>query len=137
CSATVVLHSLSLVGAAPSESDVWRALMRPKWLRRLTRVRRGSRRSLECSCRSSAVFPSFFFFQAEDGIRDWSVTGVHTCALPILKRINKTLLRRRSRNHRRGKGDAADQHRFQRLRTHTDAAEQAEVRFDSAGIPEF
>src|SRR5215213_8644108 len=24
------------------------------------------------------------FFQAEDGIRDWSVTGVQTCALPIL-----------------------------------------------------
>src|SRR5262249_59079475 len=27
----------------------------------------------------------FFFFQAEDGIRDWSVTGVQTCALPISK----------------------------------------------------
>src|SRR2546430_12745568 len=26
----------------------------------------------------------FFFFQAEDGIRDWTVTGVQTCALPIL-----------------------------------------------------
>src|SRR2546430_3023270 len=25
----------------------------------------------------------FFFFQAEDGIRDWTVTGVQTCALPI------------------------------------------------------
>src|SRR5437016_11479211 len=25
----------------------------------------------------------FFFSQAEDGIRDWSVTGVQTCALPI------------------------------------------------------
>src|SRR6185369_17500237 len=25
----------------------------------------------------------FFFFQAEDGIRDSSVTGVQTCALPI------------------------------------------------------
>src|SRR3989339_1968954 len=24
-----------------------------------------------------------YFFQAEDGIRDWSVTGVQTCALPI------------------------------------------------------
>src|SRR5262249_57306156 len=24
-------------------------------------------------------------FQAEDGIRDWSVTGVQTCALPILE----------------------------------------------------
>src|SRR2546430_16171211 len=28
-----------------------------------------------------AVF--FFFFQAEDGIRDLTVTGVQTCALPI------------------------------------------------------
>src|SRR5207249_6245483 len=27
----------------------------------------------------------FFFFQAEDGIRDRNVTGVQTCALPILQ----------------------------------------------------
>src|SRR5690606_40559969 len=26
---------------------------------------------------------AFFFFQAEDGIRDFHVTGVQTCALPI------------------------------------------------------
>src|SRR5205823_13730702 len=30
----------------------------------------------------------FFFFQAEDGIRDKLVTGVQTCALPILIRVN-------------------------------------------------
>src|SRR5215213_2341724 len=29
----------------------------------------------------------FFFFQAEDGIRDWSVTGVQTCALPISETV--------------------------------------------------
>src|SRR5271167_1910940 len=29
----------------------------------------------------------FFFFQAEDGIRDRNVTGVQTCALPILRQI--------------------------------------------------
>src|SRR6266498_4765641 len=29
---------------------------------------------------------SFFFFQAEDGIRDADVTGVQTCALPISSR---------------------------------------------------
>src|SRR5215813_1844913 len=29
------------------------------------------------------VFFVFFFFQAEDGIRDADVTGVQTCALPI------------------------------------------------------
>src|SRR5690606_39695840 len=27
----------------------------------------------------------FFFFQAEDGIRDFHVTGVQTCALPIFR----------------------------------------------------
>src|SRR5262249_57382081 len=31
----------------------------------------------------------FFFFQAEDGIRDWSVTGVQTCALPISGRPDR------------------------------------------------
>src|SRR5256885_2773353 len=31
---------------------------------------------------------SFFFFQAEDGIRDYKVTGVQTCALPISKNGN-------------------------------------------------
>src|SRR5688572_31519419 len=33
----------------------------------------------------------FFFFQAEDGIRDLTVTGVQTCALPIfpLSRIRE------------------------------------------------
>src|SRR5687768_18225385 len=30
------------------------------------------------------LFFFFFFFQAEDGIRDVAVTGVQTCALPIL-----------------------------------------------------
>src|SRR5256885_11704294 len=29
----------------------------------------------------------FFFFQAEDGIRDYKVTGVQTCALPIFRLI--------------------------------------------------
>ena len=32
---------------------------------------------------SNGVFWFFFFFQAEDGIRDDLVTGVQTCALPI------------------------------------------------------
>src|SRR5688572_31935675 len=29
------------------------------------------------------IYFIFFFFQAEDGIRDLTVTGVQTCALPI------------------------------------------------------
>src|SRR5437588_7958575 len=33
---------------------------------------------------SSAFSLCLFFFQAEDGIRDHCVTGVQTCALPIL-----------------------------------------------------
>src|SRR3989440_1928516 len=32
---------------------------------------------------SACLFAFFFFFQAEDGIRDLIVTGVQTCALPI------------------------------------------------------
>src|SRR3989449_7298505 len=32
---------------------------------------------------TSAICAFFFFFQAEDGIRDVAVTGVQTCALPI------------------------------------------------------
>src|SRR2546430_5647456 len=37
-----------------------------------------------------------FFFQAEDGIRDLTVTGVQTCALPIWQRAR----RGRERHHR-------------------------------------
>src|SRR2546430_5635829 len=33
--------------------------------------------------RRTRVASRFFFFQAEDGIRDLTVTGVQTCALPI------------------------------------------------------
>src|SRR5688500_20406619 len=33
--------------------------------------------------RSVSLVSFFFFFQAEDGIRDYKVTGVQTCALPI------------------------------------------------------
>src|SRR6266542_2921948 len=53
-------------------------------------------RTAQCHCGSLKVnvsgdldrvyichFKAFFFFQAEDGIRDATVTGVQTCALPI------------------------------------------------------
>src|SRR3989442_5432861 len=42
----------------------------PKWPRRRIQI-------------SAAIVLVFFFFQAEDGIRDADVTGVQTCALPI------------------------------------------------------
>src|SRR5438034_11332613 len=37
----------------------------------------------------------FFFFQAEDGIRDHCVTGVQTCALPILPAERRRRVARR------------------------------------------
>src|SRR5207249_5171838 len=36
----------------------------------------------------------FFFFQAEDGIRDRNVTGVQTCALPIYESVTAEKVRR-------------------------------------------
>src|SRR5688500_19833954 len=49
----------------------------------------------EESLRLSRVVDDLFFFQAEDGIRDYKVTGVQTCALPISK--TRTLSPRRMR----------------------------------------
>src|SRR5699024_11310655 len=43
-------------------------------------------RAVACECRRF-----FFFFQAEDGIRDRNVTGVQTCALPIYLRLGLAL----------------------------------------------
>src|SRR5205823_9722296 len=40
----------------------------------------------------SVVYLFFFFFQAEDGIRDKLVTGVQTCALPIYPFYAETTL---------------------------------------------
>src|SRR5256885_16622724 len=64
----------------------------------------------------------FFFFQAEDGIRDYKVTGVQTCALPISslarrraapagsaggagRRARRTRAQLRERRARPGEGD--------------------------------
>src|SRR5205807_3230216 len=41
----------------------------------------------------------FFFFQAEDGIRDYKVTGVQTCALPIWIELNMKFVRRMLDEH--------------------------------------
>src|SRR5256886_4250433 len=51
----------------------------------------------------------FFFFQAEDGIRDLTVTGVQTCALPIWRRSahRPTCCCRETRAARRGRLRAA------------------------------
>src|SRR5256885_2485122 len=70
----------SLRSAAVTESTNFRSsLDRP---RRLCRER-ATAESHYLSC--------FFFFQAEDGIRDYKVTGVQTCALPISPRPRPAL----------------------------------------------
>src|SRR3712207_6141464 len=48
-------------------------------------------RDIYLFCLSLYKLRFFFFFQAEDGIRDIGVTGVQTCALPIFSPIIKTL----------------------------------------------
>src|SRR5256885_4073982 len=51
----------------------------------------GQRGLSEKSKRPFRLVQRFFFFQAEDGIRDYKVTGVQTCALPILLTIPITV----------------------------------------------
>src|SRR3989475_12452428 len=60
------------------------------------------------------VFLFFFFFQAEDGIRDLTVTGVQTCALPIslgLQRARRGSRTGRSRSRPDGPRRADAGHR--------------------------
>src|SRR5260370_28323128 len=45
---------------------------------------------------ASCLVSYFFFFQAEDGIRDSSVTGVQTCALPILNNSVRLVANKRA-----------------------------------------
>src|SRR5256885_4725516 len=63
----------------------------------------------------SVVSHFFFFFQAEDGIRDYKVTGVQTCALPISRAYAAEgevgfaqQVRQRRRNERLFPGVAGD-----------------------------
>src|SRR2546425_1851057 len=48
-----------------------------------------------CHIRDQSVCVFFFFFQAEDGIRDKLVTGVQTCALPIFVPTVTEMLRKK------------------------------------------
>src|SRR2546430_4711293 len=59
-------------------------------------------------CCAVAGATIFFFFQAEDGIRDLTVTGVQTCALPIsFVRAARTL--EKFRIYKDGEGDTDEQ----------------------------
>src|SRR2546428_7892497 len=48
---------------------------------------------MQANERSATLIVCFFFFQAEDGIRDLIVTGVQTCALPISDTYNHKIKR--------------------------------------------
>src|SRR5437763_10748745 len=50
-----------------------------------------------CRIRTTSYNMLVLFFQAEDGIRDTSVTGVQTCALPICGLLGDLLGRSRCR----------------------------------------
>src|SRR5256885_141814 len=57
------------------------------WLRYESHVVHG-RDALVDILKERGLLSEFFFFQAEDGIRDYKVTGVQTCALPICCRLH-------------------------------------------------
>ena len=52
---------------------------------------------------SGVSFVFFFFFQAEDGIRDYKVTGVQTCALPICIKSGGAAATRNGQYKKRGR----------------------------------
>src|SRR5947209_16404428 len=65
----------------------------------------------------------FFFFQAEDGIRDIGVTGVQTCALPICAPRGGGARARSGRSKPRSGGSASQAPaRLSRTREHRRAA---------------
>src|SRR6266516_5088214 len=53
------------------------------------------------------IFSFFFFFQAEDGIRYRTVTGVQTCALPICATSGPARRSPPAMRHRRARSPAA------------------------------
>src|SRR6266511_6227667 len=77
----------------------------------------------------------FFFFQAEDGIRDFHVTGVQTCALPISPRRSRAVLSRGNN----GWGNAASHRPWAPLFTGSAAANgETETRTQPASVlPSF
>src|SRR2546430_6685157 len=58
----------TMTSCAPTPFTLWNSWVTWRW-------------TSPSTCRAGYLF--VFFFQAEDGIRDLTVTGVQTCALPI------------------------------------------------------
>src|SRR5688572_31273801 len=71
----------------------------------------------------------FFFFQAEDGIRDLTVTGVQTCALPISNSATLSLANVTS-------ADAGDYRVIVRNRFGEVTSESAQVTLDATSRSE-
>src|SRR2546425_9133156 len=82
----------------------------------------------------SVLILLFFFFQAEDGIRDKLVTGVQTCALPISvkSRDPRNVFRNKRPNVSRARGGD----REQRIR-HGRGASQGCKRFKKRSRPDL
>src|SRR5437764_2421761 len=75
-----------------------------------------------------------FFFQAEDGIRDTSVTGVQTCALPISEMLENTGLPiPRQKPDLRDQVGAVPKEGLVFCRRHDPAGDAVEVSFAFAG----
>src|SRR2546430_7335052 len=80
----------------------------------------------------------FFFFQAEDGIRDLTVTGVQTCALPIY--LFGPLVDEQDEEDRRGMvegdpfGDRLQHHRLPGLGRGDDQRALAEARSEERRV---
>src|SRR5688500_20188521 len=76
-------------------------------------------------CETTCSLFFIFFFQAEDGIRDYKVTGVQTCALPILPTTKRSpTARSRSRS---GPSGAAPCSRRSRCSTRSRRSEERRV----------
>src|SRR5271167_4512787 len=77
-----------------------------------------------CCLEVNVCLFSYFFFQAEDGIRDRNVTGVQTCALPISDVLGRDVdgIRVDVRGHEVERADPAEQ----RHRDRTGAAAQVD-----------
>src|SRR2546430_4420282 len=81
----------------------------------------------------SATQDTVFFFQAEDGIRDLTVTGVQTCALPISSDFSELAFQERPNVHSVNTEWKSDSNRFE---AHCDQRAQAnrEARQESGRV---
>src|SRR5256885_9708712 len=68
---------------------------------------------------SSRGVAIFFFFQAEDGIRDYKVTGVQTCALPIYGGLQALVQHEAQREHHQYPAAREDRVQWARSEEHT------------------